>query len=234
MRPKYPVEAIDEISNYIERKQTAIVLDVGCGTGISTRQIADRSQSVVIGCDSDQEMLSYAMKDRAKKVAYVVGTLPKLPFTSKRFDLVTACTSFHWFCDQQSIKEIERVLKKDGIFCILQPKHTSAFAGDLRMIIEQVLGYAVPVRYSEIDFEAALLEGGFQVDHRKIVQDNHEYSLSDYLALIQSYSVWNDVPEEMREHVLNAFQVQLASRLEGGLLRDTRDVEVIVARPHES
>ena len=84
------------------------LLDVGCGTGISTNFFKVKS----IGIDNCREML----KKGSKNLIY--ANAEKLPFKDKSFNTVVSVTSFHNFNNmEKSLNEIIRVSKNNNI-CI--------------------------------------------------------------------------------------------------------------------
>lgn len=68
-------------------------LDVGCGTGIASRQLKSHGFDV-IGVDKDQVMIGVA-KISDSKIPYVVASADNLPFASDSFDFVTTFTALH-------------------------------------------------------------------------------------------------------------------------------------------
>ena len=83
VRRPYPIEVFRFFKSLLKTKKP-LILDIGCGTGISTRQLA--KIGTVIGCDPDLKMLKAAKKDKSAGVKkYVVGLAEKLPFAEKFF-----------------------------------------------------------------------------------------------------------------------------------------------------
>src|SRR3989344_786630 len=107
----------DSVFNFLRKlspTKRPNILDIGCGTGIATRQLKQQGFAVV-GADKDQRMIKVA-KQKDKGIRYIVAPTHKLPFRGKQFDIVTAFTAFHWFTDKKSVGEIKRVLKPGGLF----------------------------------------------------------------------------------------------------------------------
>ena len=226
-RPSYPVRVIRDIYSLVENSQPTI-LDLGCGTGISTRQLVKRG-SAVFGCDIDEKMLASAAKNK-DKITYVKGGAEKLPFSSETFDLVTMFSSFHWFANKKAMREIQRVLKPGGIICIVQPRQTSPFRHDRLEIISKVLGAPIKTRYSKRKFEDVLAQNNFQIIENKIYKIVNQYTLEQFLELLQSYSIWNDVPIAKRGQILKLFRSHFGTMLKNGLIRDTADLNLICAK----
>lgn len=91
------------------------VLDLGCGTGRHTKILKKRGAKVW-GIDISPRMLEIAKRE-IKGVDFKVGSVYKLPYKPKFFDIVFAglCVSYFENLDK-AFKEINRVLKRNGIF----------------------------------------------------------------------------------------------------------------------
>ena len=83
------------------------LLDVGCGTGISTNYFNVES----IGIDNCKEMLG-----EGKSVNLIYGNAENLPFPDKTFNTVISVTSFHNFKNmEKALLEMKRVSKNNNI-----------------------------------------------------------------------------------------------------------------------
>lgn len=102
---------LEIIKEKIKLDKTARVLDVGCGTGISSRL-----DCFVAGIDSSIGLLGLN-STRIK----VFGAAECLPFKDGSFDCVISVTAMHNFDDPaQSLGEIARVGKRRFVFSILK------------------------------------------------------------------------------------------------------------------
>ncbi len=95
----------------------AKILDVGCGGGFLTNELARHGYSVN-GVDLSQESLKVAeAHDETKSVRYEVADAYKLPFADESFDALTAMDFLEHVEDpERVIKEFSRVLKPNGLF----------------------------------------------------------------------------------------------------------------------
>lgn len=94
------------------------ILDVGCGTGRLTSEIAGRPGIRVVGLDRSAAMLQEAvMRSRSgpgRPPGYVRGDGAALPFAGA-FDAVFSAATFHWIPDHDRLfKSIHGALKKGG------------------------------------------------------------------------------------------------------------------------
>lgn len=103
------------------------ILDVGCGSGIITRELALLTRGKVTGIDNSSDMIKVA-KELLKNVENVhlqVGNGEQLPFEDNTFDVTTCNLVLMWsHHPQQIVDEMTRVTKKDGlVLATLEPDY---------------------------------------------------------------------------------------------------------------
>src|SRR5262245_29375158 len=114
-RPTYPIEAI----RFLLQGASAPldVADVGCGTGISTRLLAQQPQvKSIIGIDPNSDMLTEARREQTSagaRVQYQGGTGEQTSLPAASIDLVVCAQSFHWFDHARALKEFARILRSE-------------------------------------------------------------------------------------------------------------------------
>lgn len=93
------------------------VLDVGCGAGFLSNELALAGLQVT-GVDLSEESLKVAHNyDTTKSVHYLTADAYKLPFSDHSFEVITAMDFLeHVDKPDEVIKEFSRVLKPNGIF----------------------------------------------------------------------------------------------------------------------
>lgn len=100
------------------------VLDLGCGTGVCTFDIAKKSKKIV-GIDISLRAIQKAKKNPMTKklgVRFIVGDAEDIHFNDNTFDIVVNTALLQYFDKPQKvIEEIHRVLKPDGIALIEVP-----------------------------------------------------------------------------------------------------------------
>lgn len=110
------------IKNAIKTGKNTSILDVGCGTGISSR-----FECRVVGIDPSIELL------KQNKSSKVLGAAENLPFKSSSFEYVISVTSIHNFSDiEKSLSEMKRVGMKYFVFSVL--KKSNKFDNIKRLI----------------------------------------------------------------------------------------------------
>ena len=103
------------------------ILDLACGTGIVTRQVATlaRNPGSLTGADYSDEMLVVARRladATGLDAEWVKADAAKLPFHDDRFDLAFCQQALQFFPDRPAaLKELRRVLKPGGrVVCCIQ------------------------------------------------------------------------------------------------------------------
>jgi ubiquinone/menaquinone biosynthesis C-methylase UbiE len=108
-RPGYPDRAIDELLAGLGSPASLTIADVGAGTGISARAIAERGARVIA------IEPSAAMRDAAHphaRVSWQDGTGEDTHLDDASVDAVCACQAFHWFATPKAIDEFRRVSRR--------------------------------------------------------------------------------------------------------------------------
>lgn len=117
-RPKCPEKAIDIILKYLGRSPS-VVVDIGCGTGLSTFIWCGISNKV-IGIEPSEDMLDTAIRKSAGygNVRFISGFSDKTGLEDGSADIVTCSQSFHWMNPETTINEVSRILKDKGVFAV--------------------------------------------------------------------------------------------------------------------
>lgn len=94
----------------------ARVVDLGCGTGLSTRYWADTAQEV-IGIEPSADMRHEAeAQTHAANVFYRAGFSHRTGLPDQCASIVTCSQSLHWMEPQATFEEARRLLRPGGIF----------------------------------------------------------------------------------------------------------------------
>ena len=126
----------EAIFDLAEAKPGERVVDIGCGAGIYTLELARRGAHVV-GVDPSWEMIAVA-QEKFRRVGlpgiFVLGSAEALPFCPDCFDLALAVTSLCFVrSPDQAIEETRRVLKPEGRLVLGELNRFSPWALWLRL-----------------------------------------------------------------------------------------------------
>jgi ubiquinone/menaquinone biosynthesis C-methylase UbiE len=89
------------------------VVDLGCGTGILTRALAERGLRVV-GVDPNEDMLAQARDAGGVGIDYRRGDAEDTGLPDQSGALVTVAQAFHWLDLDSALEEIHRILRPHG------------------------------------------------------------------------------------------------------------------------
>ncbi len=110
---------IDEVVEHLQPAQGSSMLDVACGKGRHSRQLAYKGFDVS-GIDLSEESISEAKKSEGSNLHFYVHDM-RLPFFINYFDVaLNLFTSFGYFKSQRendnAIRTISKALKPGGVF----------------------------------------------------------------------------------------------------------------------
>lgn len=129
-RPDYPAEAWRAIAGDVTgRGLPAIALDVGAGTGISTRALASALPDWdVIAVEPNAGMAEKARVavTGSPRVSVVNAAAEELPARDDRCGLIIVAQALHWFDRLRFFAEAVRVLAPGGLLAILNNNRRTA------------------------------------------------------------------------------------------------------------
>jgi len=155
----------------LEARRGERILDLGCGTGYLTHEIATKNAQV-IGIDASREMIETA-RSKYPDISFELCDASDLPFISE-FDAIFSNAALHWMRDQKRVAaKVYRALKPQGRF-------VAEFGGkgNLKLLMRGVRGALKACRiansfspwyFPSIAEYSALLEAqGLRVVHARL------------------------------------------------------------------
>ena len=112
-RPRPPRAVLELLSRYARAPQPKLVVDLGCGTGLSARAWSGLAQQV-IGIEPNPAMLAVA--EGAPEVEYRTAYAQATGLDDGVADIVTCSQSFHWMEAPPTLAEATRILRAGGVF----------------------------------------------------------------------------------------------------------------------
>ena len=108
LRPGPSPEALD----WLLPESATDVLEIGAGTGILTRLLAERVAHVT-AVEPDERMRA-VLAARAPGIEILAGGAEEIPTESSSFDVVIAASAWHWVDEERGVPEVARVLRARG------------------------------------------------------------------------------------------------------------------------
>ena len=88
------------------------ILEIGAGTGILTRLLAERVERLTAIEPDDRMRAVLAAAD--PRVELLAGRAEEIPTDSSSFDVVIAQSAWHWVDESRAVPEVARVLRPGG------------------------------------------------------------------------------------------------------------------------
>ena len=187
-RPGYPAAALDAMLAGLAPCDRLAIADIGAGTGIMSRLLAERGAQVV-AVEPNAAMRAAAAPH--PRVRWSDGTAEATRLPAAAHDLIVVAQAFHWFDVAPTLCEFLRVLRRDGRLAVVWNKRSrdDAFTLGYRSALEAIDGDA-PAERSTFDpaTVAAASDGAF-ANHRLVVASNaHPLTEAELLGRAMSTS----------------------------------------------
>jgi len=98
------------------------VLDLGCGHGLVSGELARRSGGPVVAVDRNRQALAEDCRPFGG-AARICADATRLPFPAGRFDLVFCQFVFLWLDALAAAREVHRVLQPGGVLVAIEPDY---------------------------------------------------------------------------------------------------------------
>jgi SAM-dependent methyltransferase len=230
LRPGPSPEALDWLIPEAARD----ALEIGAGTGILTRLLAERLESVtaVEPDDRMRAVLSTRLSEdgAAAGVRVVAGQAEALPSPDASVDVVLAASAWHWVDEARAVPEVARVLRPGGRLSLVWsgPDRSvdwmrNLWAGGVELTSDE----AAEADRRRRGRHAVNVDAGdrspFFPHEAMLVRWHRPMSKEDLVALATTYSSVITMNEEGRRAHLNAMTRYLVSIPE---LADLDEVQV--------
>ena len=154
-----------ELENYIDSEKN--VLELACGTGQITFLMADKALEWT-ATDYSENMVKEALKRKAQeqpecKAEFETADATNLTYQNEQFDVVVIANALHIMPDPDAaLKEIHRVLKKDGIVFAPTFVYELGYSKALIWLMEKV-GFKTYHKWTRKEFIAYISKRKFTV-----------------------------------------------------------------------
>lgn len=125
-------EHMARYSSVLDIAKDKVVLDIASGTGYGSNMISYFAREV-IGIDISEEAIEYSKSNYNKKnIEFICGSAYNIPLKDNSIDVVVSLETIeHLDKPEVFVKEVKRVLKKDGIFIVSTPNDDQFVEGNV-------------------------------------------------------------------------------------------------------
>jgi SAM-dependent methyltransferase len=231
-RPDYPAELYDDLAHGARLRKGDHLLEVGCGTGRATLNLAGRGFRIT--CVELGERLAARARDnlasfpevRVDQAAFESWQHPP----SSDFGLVYAATAWHWIDPTLRYRKAWRVLRPGGHLAFWSATHAFPRDGDpffdeIQEIYDEI-GEGLPA-------DASRPGPGQLPDQRSEIEDTGlftpvaatqfdwevSYDADGYLGLLDTFSGHLAMQQWQRDRLYGEIRRRLAKRPDGTLRR---------------
>ncbi|MGM1045547.1 MAG: class I SAM-dependent methyltransferase [Bacillota bacterium] len=187
-RPEAPEQVINILTGYLQQKPS-LVVDLGCGTGLSSFVWKDEAERI-IGIEPNDDMRGKAEEklqeqDNTEHISFAAGYSNQIGLEASSVDIITCSQSFHWMEPASTLKEAARILRPEGIFAV----YDCDWPPSLHWPIEQ--SYHELIEFSEIIIDRHIEEG------RKA----HKWNKNEHLKHIRESGLFRFAKEIVFHHM---------------------------------
>ncbi|MCU0537377.1 MAG: class I SAM-dependent methyltransferase [Hydrococcus sp. Prado102] len=216
-RPSYSKEAIAFILKGLNSSSQLIAADIGAGTGISSRQLAEQGVRV-LAIEPNAEMRAVAVPHPS--VEFYDSTAEKTRLADTSIDLITCFNSAHWFDTKPTLLEFKRILKPGGRLALAwqewdesdrctQLYNNIVFSASYPNLFKRFVEKAtrnskLALRWYEWQLHRLLRSFNFTNIRREEFADRQELDLAKLIGLARSQS-FVPLTESVQEQLLCAF-----------------------------
>ena len=152
-----------------------VVVDLGSGTGLSSRWAAEWAQSVT-GIEPSADMRRRAADRGGHTITYLPGTSDRTGLSDRCADVVLAVQAMHWMDPTATHREVARILRPGGVFATVDADWPPVSG-----VVEAEAAWAVVHKRIRV-FEARLAVGADQAELRRPIDDADPALVDEDLA----------------------------------------------------
>jgi 2-polyprenyl-3-methyl-5-hydroxy-6-metoxy-1,4-benzoquinol methylase len=191
-------------------KEGMKTLDLGSGSGGNSYMMAKLGADA-LGVDVQEENIKYLNEELKKepnlKIRFEVNDLNVATFPENQFDLVLSWNSFHHIKETDHlIKEIQKSLKPDGLFILLEHQHTHSM---FRKVLGAFFWLLLPTREKFME-KFRLIRGRAQGKSEETLSPAEDCADHDYLDSLKKAFTLED------ERAYLGFTGPFIARIRGG------------------
>jgi len=185
-----------------ELKKGKKLLNAGCGEGDYNYYLTDKFEEI-ISFDINKIDVNTAKLNSPKNCKCEVGIVEKIKYTNESFDSIICLEVIEHLKDERkALKELYRVLKKEGQLIISVPHSNYPFLFDpINYILEKITkkhlaigswSYGHTRLYTRDKIEEEIKEAGFKIEKTLFLTHDFTGMLENYIPMIMQPIVKNN------------------------------------------
>lgn len=212
--------AINDLKGLIDAPLPAqpVIIDVGCGQGISFRLLAQTFKPRrIVGIDFHEPSLALAARaaraceadpdTAATRIDLLHGDCASLPLPDASADIVFCHQTFHHLVEQErALAEFRRVLKPGGV--LLFAESTDAYIKS--WVIRLLFRHPMHVQKSADGYLHMIRDGGFSFGPRNVSLPYLWWSRAKDFGLLERIGLYTPKPGKRRETLVNVAATKTA------------------------
>lgn len=209
-RPEYPPELAAYLASVAADRTLAV--DVGCGNGQLTRQLAEHFEAV-IGLDPSEDQIAHATPQG--NLSYACAPAEALPLPAGSASLITAAQAAHWFDLPRFHAEVRRIARPGAVLALISygVLHLEAALGErFDTFYGQDIGPYWPAERKLVDSGYATLDFPFAEFPGPEIAIRLAWNLEEFLGYVSTWSAVRSAREAGREDLLHRFAADMAER----------------------
>ena len=194
-RPGYPMELYRAISDKIDSTLNGRFLEIGAGTGVSSKEIYSVFGKKMLLLEPSLESCNI-LKETFKynNDIEIINCLFEDFRTTEKFDAIFAPSSFHWLEDTCKYKLVSELLKKGGfliIYCNYYSLADKLILGEISSI-NQIYGnlstFNVESQQKQIHKQMEdINRSNFQIIESQVYKNIKRYTIKDFTSFLKTF-----------------------------------------------
>jgi len=223
-RPGYPEQLIDDMLRLASVTAASRLLEVGCGTGKLTVQIASRGNSIEC-VDPGANLLAVARKNCCAwpKVTFLHGKFEEVALPPNHYDLIYSAQAFHWVDQNLRWSLSKRYLVPSGALAIIHnysPLPRQGPGAELTARLQQITAGAM----QPTDHEASIRQWEQEMERTALFSELHvrrygwtrPFTAEEYVGLFTTFSDFLSLTADQQEVVTATIREVITAN--GGIL----------------
>ena len=242
-RPGYPEQLFQLLVDRCGLAQGTIVLEVGAGAGQATLPVLGVGARMTVVEPGRALAELVAARTAGMDVQIMNDTFENADLPQQSYDIVAAATAFHWVDPGVGYRKCASVLRTGGWLALWwnvygDDDRPDPFEDELRVILSSkaphLVGEGNAALLYALDADARIGEitetGAFGLVEQHIIRWDGHHSAQDLRQMFATFSPWLNLPDDLREELLDDVAALARDRFSGAVVRPYQTVAYLAQR----